>query len=57
MKKFLLENKKIKLCNKLHFVENKTELMYHVSNRVIFPCYLSMRNEFLEAFSYVRSHM
>jgi hypothetical protein len=30
MKNVLLEKKKIKLRNKQHFVENKTEMMQHV---------------------------
>jgi hypothetical protein len=30
MKKVLFKKNKIKLCNKLHFGENKTQIMQHV---------------------------
>jgi len=35
MKDVLSEQKKIKLRTKQHFVENKTEIMQHVSKNVV----------------------
>jgi hypothetical protein len=53
MKNILIEQKKIKLWNKWHFVENETEIPQYVLKMQL-PKY---KNGYLGVFSYVCSHM